>query len=149
MELPDDVDSLKQLVRSLQQQLVQIDGTDRFRLVVESAPNGIIVSNREGKIVMTNPKAQELFGYSEKEFVERTIEDLETVLRSDESPVGNERLNDRDGRLVLQRRDAGVVVDLRRLFLGSGSGIDAASAKDRNRRVEIVVGVVARSTPGM
>lgn len=76
MDLPDDVDSLKQLVRSLKQQLTRIEGMDRFRLVVESAPNGIIVSNREGRIVMTNPKAQELFGYTEEEFVERTIEDL-------------------------------------------------------------------------
>lgn len=53
MDLPDDVDSLKQLVRSLKQQLTRTEGMDRFRLVVESAPNGIIVSNREGRIVMT------------------------------------------------------------------------------------------------
>lgn len=49
---------------------------DWTRIIVESAPNGIIVSNECGKIVLTNAKAQSLFGYTAEEFVNLEIEDL-------------------------------------------------------------------------
>ncbi|MEM0967715.1 MAG: ATP-binding protein [Verrucomicrobiota bacterium] len=53
------------------------EGTsDRFRLVVESAPNGIIVANDTGRIVMVNERAEELFGYDREEFLTKGIEDL-------------------------------------------------------------------------
>ncbi len=44
--------------------------------IVESAPNGIIVVDQSGKIVLTNEKARSLFGYSKDEFLNLTIEDL-------------------------------------------------------------------------
>jgi len=47
-----------------------------FRLVVESAPNGIIVANSEGQIVMVNRRAEEMFGYERGEFLKLKIESL-------------------------------------------------------------------------
>ncbi|MEM9018759.1 MAG: PAS domain S-box protein [Verrucomicrobiota bacterium] len=49
---------------------------DRFELVVESAPNGIIVSNAASKILMVNQQAEILFGYTREEFEKLAIEDL-------------------------------------------------------------------------
>ncbi len=49
---------------------------DWSRMIVESAPNGIIVAEKGGGIVMTNGKAQSLFGYTAEEFLQLRIEDL-------------------------------------------------------------------------
>ena len=49
---------------------------DWSKLIVESVPTGLIVSEPGGKIVMTNEKARSLFGYSEEEFAKLEIEDL-------------------------------------------------------------------------
>lgn len=49
---------------------------DPFRRVVESAPYGMVVADAEGRIVMVNPKAVEMFGHSSEEFLQLRIEDL-------------------------------------------------------------------------
>jgi len=49
---------------------------DWSRMIVESAPNGIIVAEKSGHIVLTNEKAQTLFGYTGEEFAALKIEDL-------------------------------------------------------------------------
>ncbi|MEC5128455.1 PAS domain S-box protein [Verrucomicrobiales bacterium BCK34] len=49
---------------------------DWSRMIVESAPNGIIVMEKGGQIVLSNEKARLLFGYSASEFVELKVEDL-------------------------------------------------------------------------
>ena len=49
---------------------------DWSRMIVESAPNGIIVIERSGEIVFTNEKARALFGYSAEEFADLKVEDL-------------------------------------------------------------------------
>ncbi len=46
------------------------------RIIVESAPTGIVVADRSGEIVLTNAKAQSLFGYTAEEFASLTVEDL-------------------------------------------------------------------------
>ncbi len=47
---------------------------ERFRLVVESAPNSIIVADREGRIVLVNRKTEEMFGYPREELAGQTID---------------------------------------------------------------------------
>ena len=46
----------------------------RFRLVVEAAPNAIVMIDNAGKIVMVNTQAECVFGYSRNELMGRSIE---------------------------------------------------------------------------
>ncbi|MGE3781458.1 MAG: nitrogen regulation protein NR(II) [Alphaproteobacteria bacterium] len=48
----------------------------RFRLVVEAAPSGMIMVDRAGTIVMVNAQAEEMFGYSRDELLGQSIETL-------------------------------------------------------------------------
>jgi PAS domain S-box-containing protein len=47
-----------------------------FQLVFEAAPNGIVVVDAAGKIVLVNRQAEALFGYNREEFLGLGIEDL-------------------------------------------------------------------------
>lgn len=47
---------------------------ERFRLVVESAPCGMVMIDREGKIVLVNAPAEELFGYDRGVLLGQPIE---------------------------------------------------------------------------
>src|SRR5262249_12334611 len=47
---------------------------DRFRLVVEAAPNAIVMVNAEGSIVLVNSRAEQTFGYSREELVGQPVE---------------------------------------------------------------------------
>ena len=49
---------------------------NRFRLVVESAPNAIIMKDASGAIVLANAQAERLFGYTRAELLALRIEDL-------------------------------------------------------------------------
>ena len=54
--------------------LSSADSLDLFRLVVEQAPDGIIVADREGVIQIWNGAAAELFGYLPEEAVGRPLD---------------------------------------------------------------------------
>lgn len=49
---------------------------ERFRLVVESAPNAMILTNKQGKITLINTEAERLFGYERAGLVGQTLEKL-------------------------------------------------------------------------
>lgn len=49
---------------------------ETFRLLVESVPNGIIITDKEGKIVFINSEAENIFGYSRYELIGDTVEKL-------------------------------------------------------------------------
>jgi PAS domain S-box-containing protein len=49
---------------------------ERFRLVVESAPNALLLVNRDGQITLVNSQAERLFGYSREELAGATVEML-------------------------------------------------------------------------
>ncbi len=49
---------------------------ERFRLVVETTPNGMIMVDSSGKIVLVNQLTESLFGYSRAELLEQQIEIL-------------------------------------------------------------------------
>ncbi|WP_271103958.1 response regulator [Pseudomonas tohonis] len=49
---------------------------ERFRLVVEAAPNAIILVDLRGSIVMVNRQAEHMFGYSRQELLGATVERL-------------------------------------------------------------------------
>ncbi len=48
----------------------------RFRAAVESSPNGMLMIDREGKIVLVNREIERLFGYPREELLGRPIEVL-------------------------------------------------------------------------
>ena len=47
---------------------------ERFRLVVEASPNGIVLVNAQGHIVLANACVEKLFGYTRQELIDQTIE---------------------------------------------------------------------------
>ena len=49
---------------------------ERFRLVVEAAPTGMIMVNREGTILLVNAQVEKQFGYSRLQLVNKPIETL-------------------------------------------------------------------------
>jgi PAS domain S-box-containing protein len=49
---------------------------EQFRLVVESAPNAMVLVNQEGNIVLVNNQAELLFDYTRDELIGRKIESL-------------------------------------------------------------------------
>ncbi|WP_166255792.1 sensor domain-containing protein [Solimonas terrae] len=49
---------------------------ERLRLVIEAAPNAMLMVNAGGGIVLVNSQAEKLFGYSRQELLELTIESL-------------------------------------------------------------------------
>lgn len=49
---------------------------ERFRLMVEAAPNAMLIVNKEGAITLVNSQAEKLFGYSRHELLGKMIETL-------------------------------------------------------------------------
>src|SRR5207249_394078 len=49
---------------------------NRFRLVVESAPNAILMVDTAGMIVLANAQAERLFGYTRAELMRQRIDNL-------------------------------------------------------------------------
>ena len=47
-----------------------------FRGIVETAPDGMLVANKEGTIILCNPKAEELFGYGQGELLGQSVDQL-------------------------------------------------------------------------
>src|SRR5258707_13970704 len=47
---------------------------DRFRLVVEASPNGIVLVDPQGHLGLVNARADKLFGYERKELLGKSIE---------------------------------------------------------------------------
>jgi len=72
----DEIAILKRKIEQLEEQLASLHSVDYFRTVVESAPNGIVVADRSGAIVMVNRQAEHIFGYSREELIGLSIESL-------------------------------------------------------------------------
>jgi PAS domain S-box-containing protein len=49
---------------------------ERFRMVFEAAPSGMVIMDRDGKIVLVNSRAEELFGYGREELLGNSIKVL-------------------------------------------------------------------------
>ena len=49
---------------------------ERFRLAVQSAPSGIVMTDAKGRILLVNKQIEKYFGYSQEELIGRLIEIL-------------------------------------------------------------------------
>jgi PAS domain S-box-containing protein len=49
---------------------------EKFRRVVETAPDAIVLVNPEGRIVLVNPQAEHMFGYAQQELMGQPVEIL-------------------------------------------------------------------------
>jgi len=49
---------------------------ERFRKILEAAPNAIIVFNEDGKILLANKRVNDIFGYTMDEVREKNLDDL-------------------------------------------------------------------------
>lgn len=54
----------------------QVDAEERFRSLLESAPDAMVIANDKGEIVLVNSQAQRIFGYSRDEMVGKPVEML-------------------------------------------------------------------------
>lgn len=95
--------TLEQQAEELEAQKSAIQATEAwYRAIIELAPDGLLVANRQGIITMVNPRLAEIFGYEERELVGQAIEMLVPM---DRRP-GHSAL--RDGFMAVGgRRDMG------------------------------------------
>ena len=49
---------------------------ETFRLIVESVPNGIIITDNMGQIIFLNSQAEKMFGYKRDALLGKSVEDL-------------------------------------------------------------------------
>lgn len=78
IELMDELEELKTQLKYFEQSFE--DGTyipdQTFRLIVESVPNGILMTDSEGIIIFLNSQAEEMFGYDRNVLIGKTVEEL-------------------------------------------------------------------------
>ena len=80
---------------------------ERFRLVVEACPSGMIMTDSDGKIVLMNAEAERLFGYAREELFGRAIDVLVPAM----SRPGHAKLR-QDFVAAPQARSMGIGRDL-------------------------------------
>ena len=66
----------EQSVEMEAQQAELLETENWFRSIIESAPNGMLVADAAGQILLTNPMVEEIFGYGPGELVGSMIEQL-------------------------------------------------------------------------
>jgi len=54
----------------------KVTGSSMFQSIVEASPNGVVLVDRSGRIVLVNREAERLFGYERAELLGGTIEQL-------------------------------------------------------------------------
>lgn len=63
----------------------------RFQLALEASPNGILLMNNDGNIVLVNSRIEEIFGYSRDELINQPVEKLIPVKHRQVHPTYTQR----------------------------------------------------------
>jgi PAS domain S-box-containing protein len=68
--------TLQDLTSQVMMEQIAHDRDEQFRMVVESAPNGILLSSEDGTITLANATLEKMFGYGHGELTGRSVEIL-------------------------------------------------------------------------
>ena len=102
-----------------------------FRSIIESAPDGMLVLDHNGLIILANPEAERIFGYEHGQFLGMRVDEL--------MPCGVSEMDDR--RMQGVRRDGArlpVEVSLSKLpSLSDGGDCYCVSIRDISARVSM------------
>lgn len=60
----------------MEKRLKELEGKDIFRILFESAGEGLLLADKAGTILMVNPRVEEMFGYPKDELVGKKVEVL-------------------------------------------------------------------------
>jgi two-component system, sensor histidine kinase and response regulator len=72
----------------MEAQQAELQATEAwFRGIIESAPDGILVCDHQGTIVLTNPNVNAMFGYEPGELIGQPVEALVPLDRRDKHPA--------------------------------------------------------------
>ncbi len=68
--------TLQDLTPHVMMEQIAHDRDEQFRLVVESAPNGILLTSEDGTITLANATLEKIFGYGHGELIGRSVDIL-------------------------------------------------------------------------
>lgn len=98
-------------------QVVLMESESKYRLLLEQAADGICLTDPQGNYELVNPKACQMLGYSEAEFLQLNIRDLVVSdeplyleeLRTAKVVISERHLRRRDGSLLPVEISAGMI----------------------------------------
>ena len=74
--MTDNLGNIIEIVGTCQDVTAQRMAENKFRGLLESAPDAMVIVNEKGKIQLINKQAEKLFGYSAEELFEKSVEIL-------------------------------------------------------------------------
>jgi len=89
----DDIHFLEASANVLADAIERAAEGERLRRLIDSAPDAMAIVDREARIVLANPRAEELFGYTRNEAVGKSVEFVTVgwqAVREDGTPLRRE-----------------------------------------------------------